>query len=268
MFIYIFFYPGDGESPLNESNSNSDSTPETPTGNRRQVNVSRIPKLVDNKRKHMEKGLSQAQRDHLLMKQAKEEVDIKKQMLSAFEASNVSIENSISKLTTCLTSLGEGIASGMQALAMALGNMPQQVPYPPPHQHFAHPQAHQSMAHSQRQPEHAQPHMPYPPAFNMATQVQQTQHRNTQYTHPSPHIHLPHAMASHHEQSQARSGTRHQDSPSHSDNGENEKQYHTLYYTTTQTIYWDFYNNQYISVGIIYIMTYVETMNNEQYFTC
>ena len=93
---------------------------------RAQVNVTSIPKFVDNKRKHMEKGLSQAQRDHLLLQQGKEDAKLKQQMVEAFDGSNQTLERSITKMTNCLTSLGEGIGSGMQMLAMALsGTAPQ-----------------------------------------------------------------------------------------------------------------------------------------------
>jgi hypothetical protein len=97
------------------------------------VNICKIPKLVDNKRKHMEKGLSQAQRDHLLLKQGKDDAAMKQQMVDAFDRSNQTLHNSISRMTNCLSSLGEGIASGMQMLAMALAGPQQHVraPYPP-----------------------------------------------------------------------------------------------------------------------------------------
>ncbi len=47
------------------ANQESIDTPETPvsTKGKREMHVSSIPKFVDNKRKHMEKRLSQAQRD-------------------------------------------------------------------------------------------------------------------------------------------------------------------------------------------------------------
>jgi len=83
----------------------------------------------------MEKRLSQAQRDHLLMSTAKEDIHLKKDMLDAFERSNKTLDESISKMTTCLSSLGEGIASGMRMLATALANPPANssptVHYPP-----------------------------------------------------------------------------------------------------------------------------------------
>lgn len=100
------------------------------------VSVSNIPKFVDNKRKHMEKSLLQAQRDHLLMSTAKE--DMLAGMLAAFERSNKTLDDSMSKMTTCLTSLGEGIASGMRMLAMALANPPAN---PSPAMPYAQPKA-------------------------------------------------------------------------------------------------------------------------------
>ncbi|CAH3023629.1 unnamed protein product [Porites evermanni] len=57
------------------------STDQKPKG----VAVSNIPKLVDNKRRHMEKTLSQAQRDQLLMNTAKEELLMKSEMVKSFE---------------------------------------------------------------------------------------------------------------------------------------------------------------------------------------
>ena len=104
--------------------------------------VCTIPKLVDNKRRHMEKRLSQAQRDQVLMNSAKEDVLMKKNMLDMFDKSNKTLEQSISKMTTCLTSMGEGIAAGMQMLAMALSqNQPVVPPHHPghPHPYTAHP---------------------------------------------------------------------------------------------------------------------------------
>ena len=72
----------------------------------------------------MEKTLSQAQRDQLLMNTAKEDLIMKKKMMRSFEQSNKTLEESISKMTECLTSIGDGTASGMRTLAMALSNPP------------------------------------------------------------------------------------------------------------------------------------------------
>lgn len=82
----------------------------------------------------MEKSLSQAQRDQILMSTAKEDMLMKKDMLEAFNWFNETLDNSITKMTTCLTSIGEGIASGMRMLAMALANPPAA---PSPAMHYA-----------------------------------------------------------------------------------------------------------------------------------
>ena len=116
------------ESSTAESGESVD-TPETPVSSRGkgEVRVSSIPKLVDNKRKHMEKRLSQTQKYQFLMSTAKDDLMMKKDMLEAFEKSNKTLDDAISKMTNCLTSLGNGIAQGMQMLATAMAN-----PRPPP----------------------------------------------------------------------------------------------------------------------------------------
>lgn len=62
-------------------------------------------------------------------------------MLQTFEQSNKTLDEA--KMTTCLTSIGEGISSGMRILAMALANQTgaksppahyKQQHYPPPSQ--------------------------------------------------------------------------------------------------------------------------------------
>ena len=108
--------------------SSCESRSSTPTFERQAPKTSAvISKLVDNKRKRMEKGLSQAQRDQVVMNTAKEAMIMKKQLLEAFERTNNSLDKSLSKMTSCLNSLGEGISSGMQMIAMALAGT---VPHP------------------------------------------------------------------------------------------------------------------------------------------
>ena len=113
----------------------------------------------------MEKGLSQAQRDHLLLKQGKEDALIKQQMVDAFDRSNQTLENSITKMTNCLSSLGEGIASGMQMLAMALAGPQQQVRVQYPHpleSNFNRLQTAPNMYPRHYQPRQPQPQVPQP----------------------------------------------------------------------------------------------------------
>jgi len=116
---------------LQFSPSDPTSNDNEPEHGKNVIPQSMIPKLVDNKRKHMEKRLSQAQRDQVLMNSAKEDVIMKKSMMEMFEKSNKTLEDSITKMTTCLTSLGEGIAAGMQMLAMALSQNQAPAPHHP-----------------------------------------------------------------------------------------------------------------------------------------
>ena len=52
------------------------------------------------------------------MSAAKEVLLMKRDMLQTFEQSNKTLDEAISKMTTCLTSIREGISSGMQILPM------------------------------------------------------------------------------------------------------------------------------------------------------
>lgn len=53
---------------------------------------------------------------------------MKGNLLDAFAQSNRVFETSMTKMTDCLTSLGSGIASAMQMVAMALSGQPQSLP--------------------------------------------------------------------------------------------------------------------------------------------
>ena len=116
---------------VEESRCSEDNSTEAKAKGKARVNTAKIAQLVDNKRKHMERNLSQAQRDKILMSTAKDEVAMKKNLLDAFAQSNKVFEASMSKMTDCLTSLGSGIASAVQMVAMALSGQPQS--FPPNH---------------------------------------------------------------------------------------------------------------------------------------
>lgn len=61
------------------------------------MSVSAVPRLVDNKRKQMEKALSQSKRDQILMNATKEDIIMKKQMISSVEESNKSLQSTMQK---------------------------------------------------------------------------------------------------------------------------------------------------------------------------
>ena len=69
------------------------STDQKPKG----AAVSNIQRIVDNKGRHMEKTLSQAQGDQPLTNTAKEDLLMKRERVKSFEQSNKSLEHSIRK---------------------------------------------------------------------------------------------------------------------------------------------------------------------------
>ena len=88
--------------------------------------MSAVPRLVDNKRKQMEKALSQSKRDQILMNSAKEDLIMKKQMIASLEDSNKSLQSTMEKMTESLSAMAEGISSGMRMIAMAMSGPTQQ----------------------------------------------------------------------------------------------------------------------------------------------
>ena len=48
-----------------------------------------VPKLIDNKRKHMERQLSAAQRDEILMNESKEDAQFKRDIAEAIRQFNI-----------------------------------------------------------------------------------------------------------------------------------------------------------------------------------
>ena len=102
--------------------------PEKETGTKKnaKVSVSAVPWLVDNKRKQMEKALSQSKQDQILMNSAKEDLIMKKQMIASLEESNKSLQSTMHKMTESLSAMAEGISSGMRMIAMAMSGPTQQ----------------------------------------------------------------------------------------------------------------------------------------------
>ena len=55
---------------------------------RKHESISKVPKFIDQKRKHLEKKLSVAQRDKLLFEEAKEEASFRKELSDSLNQSN------------------------------------------------------------------------------------------------------------------------------------------------------------------------------------
>lgn len=113
-------------SQLNNSCSSS-ATPQDQdqSSKKKKMATSPVPRLVDNKRKQMEKSLSQSKRDQILMNSLKEDMVMKREMVESFEKSNKSLESTMKRMTDSLTVMAEGISEGMKMIAMAM-TAPQQ----------------------------------------------------------------------------------------------------------------------------------------------
>ena len=108
----------------NVSADESDSCCET-AGNKRKSKYACI-KLIDNKRKHMERTLSAAQRDQLLLKEGKEEMNFNKEMTDVMRESSKNTASAISQMTTAIENIGSGLSWSIEMLASALANQQQQ----------------------------------------------------------------------------------------------------------------------------------------------
>lgn len=90
-----------------------------------------VPKLIDNKRKHLEKTLSASQRDQLLMKDIKGDAEFRQNLVQVMRESNESFSNSIKEISKAMSDLSKGMCSSMELLANSLRqpNAPQQLPH-------------------------------------------------------------------------------------------------------------------------------------------
>ena len=83
-------------------------------------------KLIDNKRKHMERTLSVAQQDQLFLKEGKEEMNFKKEMTEIMKESSKSTVNAISGMTTAIENIGSGLSRSIEMLAAVFAHQQQQ----------------------------------------------------------------------------------------------------------------------------------------------
>ena len=83
---------GEGNDSANGSNKG-----------KRKVATPAIPNLIDAKRKHMEKTLSAAQRDKILMNDAKEDMNTRKQLIEVMKEGNRDFASAISKVSDSMS---------------------------------------------------------------------------------------------------------------------------------------------------------------------
>ena len=132
------------ESYSEESNQDDDDELNEVTPNRKRKQ-SCVPKLIDNKRKHLEKSLSAAQRDQLLIKEAKEDAQFRRDLAEAMRQSTESFAQSIKDVSKAMADLGAGVCRSIEMLSRAM----QQPNVPPVNQNLFYQNSHQSSRHGQ-----------------------------------------------------------------------------------------------------------------------
>ena len=114
------------------TSSNAVSQKQTPIRPRKrslekhETPTSIVPKLVDNKRKHMERALSAAQRDGILLNDAKEDRVCRNKMVDVMKTSSESIASALEKVGDSMILMSNSLSRSMETLAQSL-SAPQQI---------------------------------------------------------------------------------------------------------------------------------------------
>ena len=87
---------------------------------RKRKSESQVPKLIDNKRKHMQKTLSAAQRDQVLLNETKEDNQLRKDLAAAMRESTDSFAKALNGMSNSMVQIGAGICKSLEVMAHAM----------------------------------------------------------------------------------------------------------------------------------------------------
>ena len=76
--------------------------------------------MIGNKRKHLERNLSASQRDQLLIKEAKEDSQFKKELAEVMRDSSAKFSESVKVIGQSITDLGAGTSRSIEMLSGAI----------------------------------------------------------------------------------------------------------------------------------------------------
>ena len=115
------------QSDDDQSQPSNGQTDETPVRLKKRPAVNTVPKLIDNKRRHMEKSLSSAQRDQLLLSEAKDDKEIKQDLASSLRESSAMFNTALQNISLSMNNFGTNICKSIEMLAQAMitSNQPQ-----------------------------------------------------------------------------------------------------------------------------------------------
>ena len=96
-------------------------------------------KVSENKRRKLEKPLSAQQRDQVMVKVAKEELELKKKNAEILDRTAKGMETMVQTMAQSINNLGEHLGNGLLMLAQAMTNLNQQYqPMNHPYAQFNH----------------------------------------------------------------------------------------------------------------------------------
>ena len=114
--------------PCDESSSSSlaassDESARESMPNKRKASTP-IPKLIDNKRKHLEKKLSASQRDAILLNEARDDAALRRDLIYTMKSSNETFTEAMKSVGESMKLLSQSMASSIQILANCLSPQP------------------------------------------------------------------------------------------------------------------------------------------------
>ena len=121
---------------IDNNQDESDSDPDVDTGNnsqtsmpantgKRKVNGSIVPRLINSKRKQLERNLSAAQRDDLFMEEMKNDAEFRKDLLQIVRDLNDCFSNSVKEISKSTSDLSKGLCASVELLSWAVASQPQ-----------------------------------------------------------------------------------------------------------------------------------------------
>ena len=99
-----------------------------------------VPRLVDNKRKHLEKNLSAAERDKILINEAREDKEVRKNFTDVMKESNQCFLKAMECMSKSMSDVAAGISRSMEMVAhvASTNRLHPQVPQVPLSQNIFH----------------------------------------------------------------------------------------------------------------------------------
>jgi hypothetical protein len=104
-------------SPLPVEDDNTEETEAVSATSANKRRASCVPQLIDNKRKHLEKNLSAAQRDKMLFEEAKDDAKFRKELTESLKDSSATFAQGIQDVSKAILDMGAGLSRSIEMLS-------------------------------------------------------------------------------------------------------------------------------------------------------